>query len=122
MNKQLSIKRQASEPLLITKTKNTAKVNRSSEYKVDQLIQLQQQCSKQWKSLKATAIELAHLEIQVKKINCDQCVGTDLNLCGKCMLYIGGQIEKFPRSSDVLEQDQLRISALDEGQEDAYWL
>jgi hypothetical protein len=130
VNKQLSIKRQVSEPLLITKTKHTTKVNNYSEYKLDQLVQLQQQCSKQWKSLKATANNLAHLEKQVKKIketsiiltSCDQCAGAALNVCGKCLLYIGGEIERYPSAPDTIEKDQLRIAVLDEGQEDAYWL
>lgn len=130
MNKQVSIKRQVCEPLLITQTKNTTKVNSYSEYKMDQLIRLQRKYSRQWQSLEATATELARLEIQVKKTkyadatltNCDQCVGKDLHLCGKCMIYIGGQIKGSPNAADAIEQGQLRITALDEGQEDAYWL
>jgi hypothetical protein len=130
VNRQLSIKRQVSEPLLTTQTKHTTKVNSYSEHKLDQLVQLQQQCSKQWKFLKATANNLAHLEKQVKKIketdiiltSCDECAGAALNVCGKCLLYIEGQIERYPSAPDTIEKDQLRIAVLDEGQEDAYWL
>jgi hypothetical protein len=130
VNKQLGIKRQVSGPLPITKTKHTTKVNSYSEYKLEQLVQLQQQCSKQWKSLKATENNMARLEKQVKKIketdiiftSCDQCAGAALNVCRKCLLYIGGQIDRYPSAPDTIEKDQLHIAVLDEGQEDAYWL
>ena len=130
MNKKSSIKRQVSEPLLTTQTKHTTEVNSYSGYKLDQLVQLQQQCSKQWKSLKATANNLARLERKVKKIkekdiiltSCDQCAGAALNVCGKCVQYIGGKIERYPSPPDTIEKDQLHIAFLDEGQEDAYWL
>ena len=84
----------------------------------------------QLQSLKEAAVDLARLEMQVKKItatdtiinSCDQCVGKYLNLCGRCMLYIGEHIKKHPNSSKNAQKSQSDIVFFDEGQEDAYWL
>jgi hypothetical protein len=130
VNNQLNIKRQITEPLRITKTENTTKLNSYSESKVDRLAQLKLQRSRKLQSLKETAVDLARLEMQVKKItatdtiinSCDQCVGKYLNLCGRCMLYIGEHIKKHPNSSKDAQKSQSDIVFFDEGQEDAYWL
>jgi|TARA_B110000208_G_C11673834_1_gene396204 hypothetical protein len=138
VNNQLNVKRHVGEPLPKTHTESTTKVNNYSEFKVNQLAQLQQQCSKQLQSLKETVVDLALLELQVKKItstdtilnSCDQCVGKDSNLCERCIVYIGEHMERYPNASDTAKKDQLDITIFDavfdaifdEGQEDAYWL
>jgi hypothetical protein len=138
MIRQLLLKWQASEPLSIAQARYTIQVNSDPNWKINQLIQLQNQYAEQSKSspalkhhhLKAISNELAHLKSQVKDIkyvdiildNCDQCLGKSLKLCEKCILYIGGQIEKAPNHHNNLEKDNRCISTHDEGQEDAYWL
>ena len=106
MIRQLLIKWQTSELLSIAQAKYTNQVNSDSNWKIDQLIQLQNQYAEQSKSspalkhhhLKAISNELAHLKNQEKEIkyvdiildDCDQCLGKSLKLCGKCILYNTG--------------------------------
>ena len=136
----------ASETLVPKKTYQWQPLNADLQQRPAELIDLQSRYNDQTKYLKTLSNNLALLEDQLKQMeyadtvagNCKQCLGKSLNLCGKCVLHIGGYIGTKNQHSGAIEHTQKHFRDLDKdhdkdrdrdldkdldnGQEDAYWL
>ena len=117
-----------------------------------EFMELQRRYNNQTQYLKTLSNKLALLEDQLKQMeyadtvagNCKQCLGKSLNLCGQCVVHIGGYIGTKNQHSGALAHTQKHFRDLDKdhdkdhdkdkdrdrdldkdldnGQEDAYWL
>ena len=123
-------------------------LNADSQQKLAEFIGLQHRYNDQAKCLKTLTNKLVLLEDQLKQMeyadtvagNCKQCLGKSLNLCGQCVLHMGGYIGTKNQHSGALvhtqkhfrdldkdqnkdkDRDRDLDKDLDNGQEDAYWL
>ena len=150
MNKLLLRVRYASDSLMPKKTNQWQPLDADLQQRPAEFMELQRRYNDQTKYLKTLANRLALLEDQLKQMeyadtvagNCKQCLGKSLNLCGQCVLHIGGYIDTKNQHSGALahtqnysrdldkdkDRDKDRDRAidldkdLDNGQEDAYWL
>ena len=154
MNKLLLRVRYASDSLMPKKTKQWQLLDADLQQRPAEFMELQRRYNDQTKYLKTLANKLALLEDQLNQMeyadavagNCKQCLGKSLNLCGQCVLHIGGYIDTKNQHSGALahtqkhfrdldkdhdkdkDRDRDRDKAidldkdLDNGQEDAYWL
>ena len=148
MNNLLLRVNDASHALVPKQTYQRQTLNADSQQKLADFIDLQNRYNDQAKCLKTLSNKLALLEDQLKQIeyadtvagNCKQCLGKSLNLCGQCVLHIGGYIGTKNQHSGALAHTQKHFRDLDKdhdkdkdrdrdldkdldnGQEDAYWL
>ena len=156
MNNPLLRVRYTTESLAPKKNYQWQSLNADSQQRPADFIELQHRYNDQTKYLKTLSNKLALLEDQLKQMeyadtvagNCKQCLGKSLNLCGQCILHLGGCIgTKSEQSRRLaytqkdfrdLDLDQVKVKVkvkdqgkdrdrdldndLDNGQEDAYWL
>ena len=134
MNKLLLRVRYASDSLMPKKTKQWQLLDADLQQRPAEFMELQRRYNDQTKYLKTLANKLALLEDQLNQMeyadavadNCKQCLGKSLNLCGQCVLHIGGYIDTKNQHSGALAHTQKHFRGLDKdldnGQEDAYWL
>ena len=97
-------------------------------------LELQRRYNDQAAYLKTLSNKLALLEDQLKQMeyadtvagNCKQCLGKSLNLCGQCVVHMGGYIVTKSEHIRGFSYTQKHFLDLDKGsdigQEDAYWL
>lgn len=152
MNNLLLRVRYASNLLMPKKTNQWQLLDADLQQRPAEFMELQRRYNDQTKYLKTLSNKLDLLEDQLKQMeyadtvagNCKQCLGKSLNLCGQCVLHIGGYIDTKNQHSGALahtqkhfrdldkdhhkDKDRDRDRAidldkdLDNGQEDAYWL
>ena len=150
MNNLLLRVRHASDSLVPKKTYQWQPLDADLQQSPAEFIELQGRYNDQTKYLKTLSNKLALLEDQLKQMeytntvagNCKQCLGKSLNLCGQCVLHVGGYIGTKNQHSRELEHTQKHFRDLDKdhdkdkdrdgdrnldkdldnGQEDAYWL
>ena len=136
----------ASESLVPKKTYHWQPLDADLQQNTAEFIELQRRYNDQTKYLKTLSNNLALLEDQLKQMeyadtvagNCKQCLGKSLNLCGQCVVHMGGFMatksqhsggsaytQKHFRDLDKdhdKDRDRDLDKDLDNGQEDAYWL
>ena len=150
MNNLLLRVMDASGSLVPKKTYQWQPLDADLQQSPAEFIKLQRRYNDQTEYLKTLSNTLALLEDQLKQMeyantvagNCKQCLGKSLNLCGQCVLHIGGYIGTKNQHSGALEHTQKHFRDLDKnhdkgrdrdldkdldkdldnGQEDAYWL
>jgi hypothetical protein len=152
MNNLLLRVMDASDSLVPKKTYQWQPLDADLQQSPAEFIKLQRRYNDQTEYLKTLSNTLALLEDQLKQMeyantvagNCKQCLGKSLNLCGQCVLHIGGYIGTKNQHSGALEHTQKHFRDLDKnhdkgrgrdrdldkdldkdldnGQEDAYWL
>ena len=150
MNNLILRVRYASDSLMPKKTNQWQPLDADLQQRPAEFMELQRRYNDQAKYLKTLSNKLALLEDQLKQMeysdtvagNCKQCLGKSLNLCGQCVLHIGGYIDKKNQHSGALAHTQKHFRDLDKdhhkdkdrdraidldkdldnGQEDAYWL
>ena len=132
----------ASETLVPKETYQWQPLGINSQQSPAKFVELQSQYNNQAAYLKTLSNKLAVLEDQLKQMeysdtvagNCKQCLGKSLNLCGQCVVHMGGYIvtkslhsrgssytQKHCRDLDK-DRDRDLDKDSDNGQEDAYWL
>jgi len=152
MNNLLLRVRYASDSLVPKKTNQLQPLDADLQQSPAEFMELQRRYNDQNQDLKTLSNKLALLEDQLKQMeyadsvagNCKQCLGKSLNLCGQCVLHIGGYIGTKNQHSGALAHTQKHFRDLDKdhdkdhdkdkdrdrdldkdldnGQEDAYWL
>ena len=154
MNNLLLRVRYESDSLVPKKTNQWQPLDADLQQSPAEFMELQRRYNDQTQDLKTLSNKLALLEDQLKQMeyadsvagNCKQCLGKSLNLCGQCVLHVGGYIGTKNQHSGALEHTQKHFRDLDKdhdkdrdrdrdkdrdldldkdldnGQEDAYWL
>ena len=152
MNNLLLRVMDASDSLVPKKTYQWQPLDADLQQSPAEFMELQRRYNDQTQDLKTLSNKLALLEDQLKQMeyantvagNCKQCLGKSLNLCGQCVLHIGGYIGTKNQHSGALAHTQKHFRDLDKdhdkdhdkdkdrdrdldkdldnGQEDAYWL
>ena len=148
MNDLLLKVRYESDSLVPKKTNQWQLLDADLQQSPAEFMELQRRYNNQTQDLKTLSNKLALLEDQLKQMeyadsvagNCKQCLGKSLNLCGQCVLHIGGYIGTKNQHSGALAHTQKHFRDLDKdhdkdkdrdrdldkdldnGQEDAYWL
>ena len=148
MNNLLLRVRYASDSLVPKKTNQWQPLDADLQQSPAEFMESQRRYNDQTQDLKTLSNKLALLEDQLKQMeyadsvagNCKQCLGKSLNLCGQCVLHIGGYIGTKNQHSGALAHTQKHFRDLDKdhdkdkdrdrdldkdldnGQEDAYWL
>ena len=148
MNNLLLRVRYASDSLVPKKNNQWQLLDADFQQSPAEFMELQRQYNNQTQYVKTLFNKLALLEDQLKQMeyadtvagNCKQCLGKSLNLCGQCVLHVGGYIGTKNQHSRELEHTQKHFRDLDKdhdkdkdkdrdldkdldnGQEDAYWL
>ena len=152
MNNLLLRVRYESDSLVPKKTNQWQLLDADLQQSPAEFMELQRRYNDQTQDLKTLSNKLALLEDQLKQMeyadsvagNCKQCLGKSLNLCGQCVLHIGGYIGTKNQHSGALAHTQKHFRDLDKdhdkdhdkdkdrdrdldkdldnGQEDAYWL
>ena len=152
MNNLLLRVRYESDSLVPKKTNQWQPLDADLQQSPAEFMELQRRYNDQTQDLKTLSNKLALLEDQLKQMeyantvagNCKQCLGKSLNLCGQCVLHIGGYIGTKNQHSGALAHTQKHFRDLDKdhdkdhdkdkdrdrdldkdldnGQEDAYWL
>ena len=150
MNNLLLRVRYESDSLVPKKTNQWQLLDADLQQSPAEFMELQRRYNNQTQYLKTLSNKLALLEDQLKQMeyadtvagNCKQCLGKSLNLCGQCVLHIGGYIDTKNQHSGALAYTQKHFRDLDKdhhkdkdrdraidldkdldnGQEDAYWL
>ncbi|MCK5897163.1 MAG: DUF2325 domain-containing protein [Cocleimonas sp.] len=84
--------------------------------------QLQQQLNKFVKEKKSTENHLINLpNNQEDKVeNCHTCINTNSDLCGRCVLYVGGRNSQCSHFRQLVEQQNGQFIHHDGGREDSY--
>ena len=142
MNNLLLRVRSASDSLVPKKTNQWQLLDADLQQSPAEFMELQRRYNNQTQYLKTLSNKLALLEDQLKQMeyadtvagNCKQCLGKSLNLCGQCVVHIGGYMVTESQHSRGSSYTQKHLKDLDKdrdidldkdsdnGQEDAYWL
>ena len=142
MNNLLLRVRYASDSLVPKKTNQWQLLDADLQQSPAEFMELQRRYNNQTQYLKTLSNKLAFLEDQLKQMeyadtvagNCKQCLGKSLNLCGQCVVHIGGYMVTESQHSRGSSYTQKHLKVLDKdrdidldkdsdnGQEDAYWL
>ena len=148
MNNLLLRVRYESDSLVPKKTNQWQPLDADLQQSPAEFMELQRRYNNQTQYLKTLSNKLVLLEDELKQMeyadtvagNCKQCLGKSLNLCGQCVLHIGGYIGTKNQHSGALvhtqkhfrdldkdydkdkDRDRDLDKDLDNGQEDAYWL
>ena len=132
----------ARESLVPKKAYQWQSLGANSQQSPAKFLELQRRYNDQAAYLKTLSNKLALLEDQLKQMeyadtvagNCKQCLGKSLNLCGQCVVHIGGYMVTESQHSRGSSYTQKHLKDLDKdrdidldkdsdnGQEDAYWL
>ena len=142
MNNLLLRVRYASDSLVPKKTNQWQLLDADLQQSPAEFMELQRRYNNQTQYLKTLSNKLALLEDQLKQMeyadtvagNCKQCLGKSLNLCGQCVVHMGGYMVTKSQHSRGSSYTQKHLKDLDKdrdidldkdsdnGQEDAYWL